>query len=377
MLNVQAYLRTPGHSLETLEAEFGVKSRVDSNLNVVCLNYDQLESPSDHPLVRECRGLILDANTWECYCLPFLRFFNLGERYLQDFDWTRFVAYEKLDGTLISIWHHPEHGWQCSTRGVPDASGPVDGTGLTFRKLVELTLKDMGFPTFLSFANRLDPQLTYAFELTAPENRIVVDYRERRLTLLSARIQSTLVEQYPEQFKFQVPYIVQTVPFRSKEELLDAANALAPSEGEGFVLRDIYLRRLKIKGEAYCLANKCRDRVGASRVNQLELILNEHLDDAFGLLPEHIQKSIEMLELDLKILYLSIAAIWKRTKHIEEQKEFAKEVVRYPFSCILFEMRKRPCHPKDVFEGIACRSPKRALEMIDRTTEIILKGGKK
>ena len=46
------------------------------------LSYDQLESPKGHPIVRECRGLILSASdNWNVVAYPFNRFANQGETY--------------------------------------------------------------------------------------------------------------------------------------------------------------------------------------------------------------------------------------------------------------------------------------------------------
>ena len=65
-LHVQKYLRTPGKTLETLEAEYSIKAKRHGKYpNLVLLKYNQIDSPFSEPLVRECRGLILDeSNDW-------------------------------------------------------------------------------------------------------------------------------------------------------------------------------------------------------------------------------------------------------------------------------------------------------------------------
>ena len=80
MLKVQQYLIDFG--LDTLQDQFKIKVRRHNKYpNLICLNYNQLESsPKDHPVVRECRGLILDEeNNWFVVSYPYKRFFNYGE----------------------------------------------------------------------------------------------------------------------------------------------------------------------------------------------------------------------------------------------------------------------------------------------------------
>lgn len=109
-LNVQKYLRS-GKSLEDLSKEFYIKANRSTHLpSLVLLKYDQLNSPSAHPIVVECRGIILDeANDWRVVCYSFNRFFNLGEGHAAKLDWPNTKILAKLDGcfrydTGIDLW---------------------------------------------------------------------------------------------------------------------------------------------------------------------------------------------------------------------------------------------------------------------------------
>jgi len=372
MLAVQRYLNEPGNTLDTLYFDYAIKVKHDERLGVVCLNYDQIESPENSEIVQDCRGLILELNTWKLKCLPFRRFFNLGQSVGQEFDWRSFKAFPKLDGSLISFWHHDSLGWQIATRGVPDASGPVDATGMTFRDLVIKAMWD-NQQTFGTFTSKMDPGFTYHFELTSPENQVVVAYAERSLTLINIRNVETL-EEVNLDLTQGFPKVSTVGPFASPDELIAAANRLNPSEAEGFVVRDWMGHRLKIKSEAYCLANKCRDRVGASRLNQLELIFSVHLDDAFHLLPKHIQVSIGYLKDDVHFLCEYVAVVWNRINHLESQKEFALQATKFPFSGILFDMRKKGAiRANYILAGLVAKNSRNALDLIDKTSEIIFK----
>jgi len=96
-LQVQTYLRS-GKTLVDLKTELGIESREWEDL--VILNYNQIESPKTHPIVQECRQLILRKNTWDIVFMSFQRFFNYGENLeeTKDFDFANAVALSKIDG---------------------------------------------------------------------------------------------------------------------------------------------------------------------------------------------------------------------------------------------------------------------------------------
>lgn len=114
-----------------------------------------------------------------------------------------------------------------------------------------MTMKDMGtdWDEFCSF---LKPDYCYAFELTTPENQIVVEHPKRMLTLLAARNLKTLEERSIEGW-------IGTTVFPSVKLYsgwnLDAVQAEVqgrdPKQHEGFVLVDQYFHRVKVKSEAY------------------------------------------------------------------------------------------------------------------------------
>ncbi len=106
MLNVQKYLKY-GKTIEDLAAELGIKSQKHDTLPLVILNYDQIESPKTHPIVRECRGLILNSDTYDLVAKSFNRFFNWGEvaDELKLFDFSDFYTSTKEDGSLVTLFY--------------------------------------------------------------------------------------------------------------------------------------------------------------------------------------------------------------------------------------------------------------------------------
>ena len=79
-LEVQKFLRS-NHTLYDLTDELGILVTEHPNPNVplVSLKYSQINSPKHNEIVKECRGLVLEKDTWNVVAKPFKRFFNLGE----------------------------------------------------------------------------------------------------------------------------------------------------------------------------------------------------------------------------------------------------------------------------------------------------------
>jgi hypothetical protein len=76
MLYVQQYL-IDGNSLSSLNENYGIKTTIRDDL--VILNYSQIDSPKKHPIVMECRGLVLEIPSYRIVARSFPRFFNWGE----------------------------------------------------------------------------------------------------------------------------------------------------------------------------------------------------------------------------------------------------------------------------------------------------------
>lgn len=364
-LEVQQYLRS-GKTLKDLEEEFAIKYRIHEFLNVVCLNYDQINSSPALKIVRECRALILDLSTFNILSLPFFRFFNANEYHVaKEFDWNNFVALDKLDGSLIHMWHHRKYGWQIATRSVPDADCPYDDDPAhTFKKLAIETLVDMGIG-WDQLVSHFNPSFCYTFELTAPENQIVVQYNERKLTLTGVRNLETLEEMHPSDWLNEhgsLPLTCAKAYFGwNKEFAALRVSLLNPREAEGYVLLDANWNRAKIKSEAYCFMSNSRDALSKSNKARLELILSEKDDDVLPVLPSFVQNKIKELKEQVSVFQDEVALAYTKIMHIQEQKEFALEAMKYRFSGLLFTLRKSPI---TVSEAIRKTQPKKLLELL-------------
>ena len=186
MLQVQEYLIgqgcAPEHALEHLETEYGVKHcRVG---NLVALNYGMTETITD--IANECRGLILELPSFRVVSFSFKRFFNYGKGHAVDIDWGTAEALEKVDGSLITFYHH-DGGWRMSTRGVPDASGEVPAkTGKSFCEHIEAMLHRDG-RSVDNLCWDLPENYCVVCEYVGPYNRIITQYDTEDLYLLDRK----------------------------------------------------------------------------------------------------------------------------------------------------------------------------------------------
>lgn len=166
MLEVQKFLQD--HNLQDLRSKFGVEHKHHPTLPLVLLDYNQIEceklKAKKNGVVLNCRGLVLENETWKIVSKSFDRFFNLAE-YPEDFDWSGpIVCTAKHDGSLIKIsWY--EDRWIITTRN-SWADGQVNNSGFTWRELV-LQHVDL---------DKLNKDFTYVGELCGPYNRVVRDY---------------------------------------------------------------------------------------------------------------------------------------------------------------------------------------------------------
>jgi RNA ligase len=181
------------------------------------------------------RGLIVDHAARKIVATPFPKFFNLGER-----DGTApdlpFEVTEKLDGSLIIIFHHG-NAWRTATKGAFDSPQAVWARE-------HLGTRDLA---------ALQPGTTYLAEATYPENRIVVHHDTAALRLLAAYNAGGL--ELPMAHIEQIAMATgmpaaRRHSFGSLAELMKITKTLPKSE-EGFVLRFENGLRLKVKGDEY------------------------------------------------------------------------------------------------------------------------------
>jgi RNA ligase len=181
------------------------------------------------------RGLILDASAGRIVATPFPKFFNAGERG-QPIPDLPFQALEKLDGSLIIIFHHGGR-WRAATKGAFDSWQAQ--WAHEFMQAADLTL--------------LQPGTTYLAEGVHPQNRIVVTYAEPALVLLGGYDRTGTEISFGDLQALSTAIgwrTAERVDLGSLAELMAHTKGL-PRSQEGFVVRFENGLRLKLKGDEY------------------------------------------------------------------------------------------------------------------------------
>lgn len=121
-----------------------------------------------------CRGLVAEDGTGEIVALPLPKFFNVGEHetgqpYAPSLPDEPFEVYDKVDGSLAVVFHYAG-AWRVASKG-----SFISVQATWAQRLLD------GKDT-----SGLVPGVTYLAEILYPENRIVVDYGDRRDVVLLA-----------------------------------------------------------------------------------------------------------------------------------------------------------------------------------------------
>ena len=390
MMEVQKYLKE--NSLQKLIEEF--KIDVTDYEDRVVLNYNQIESPRFHPIVDECRALILKKNTWEVMARSFDRFYNFNESVEQkilhknpfiqkissfkdeykEFPFLNCSIEEKLDGSILTLYHDGEK-WCASTRKRAFAEGSTE-LGRTFSEIFfSVANKKPLLMKELSNNHNHWNQCCFFFELTGPENRVVKPYVNADITLIGARYLSdenhrefTREELLTTSILFDVkrPSITEA---NSLQELLNIVENLNCMD-EGFVLVSYDKStkkywRVKLKNSKFVAIANMRANGSISPKRILKLIMsNDHHE--YLKYFEQDKKYFDFVE---EIYYNSIERIrniFEENNGICNQKDFALSIMektKYSFEKgVIFSLRK---NKTTIREEISKIEPKKIAESMN------------
>lgn len=351
MLNVQQFLQTK--SLDDLTAEFGIKvAHHPHGLPLVILNYDQIESqPKTHPIIRECRALVIHADSKDIVAKSFNRFFNWGE--VQDeqhtFDFSDFVVQSKEDGSLVVLYYF-DGEWHANTRG----SFAVDNMQFQNFTWREAFCKGLGISGLSELKGKLDETVCYICEFCSPWNKIVRRYDQPHMYLLTAfkgvqELSPSEVDGLADDL-FKRPTLYN---FCSIEEIQAFLQEQAATDAtfEGVVIRDRHGNRWKIKSSTYLGLHKLRgegDNVWNPK-HLLPFILTGEEDELLTYF-EEVRGTFYELKCQVQKLYIGVLENWVEYHQIELQKDFALAVKDKPLASILFQVRKQHGGIKDIKE---------------------------
>jgi hypothetical protein len=339
MLEIQKFLEN--FSINDLKEKFSIQVKQHPNYsNLLLFNYSQVDSPFKELIVRESRGLILDSSdNWKIINFPYLKFFNYGEGkdFCSNFNFSNYKIYEKLDGTLVSLWYYDDK-WHVSTKGMPDAGGKVNNKiDLIFNELFWHVFDELKYNTGV-----LHKDYNYFFELCTPHNQVIVKHKYNNLVLHGARnrlngqeINPTNIEALTDTFN-----IVKELNFKDLNEVLKVSQHLDGIKDEGFILVDDSFNRLKIKSPNY--VNLAYLKNSTNNIKTLiKIIVNNESSEFLTYFPDIKPEYTRLLDLYTKLL-LRLHFLHFQFNNIESQKEFAVQIKDIKERSILFFLRKNP-----------------------------------
>jgi|LSQX01.2.fsa_nt_gb hypothetical protein len=343
MLQVQEFLRTK--TFDDLTAEYGIKASFHPVLPLVILNYNQIESPKTHPIVRECRALVLRTDTKEVVARSFPRFFNWGEvaDEMSSFDFSNFVVQSKEDGSLILLYWFDGH-WRINTRG-SFAQELMQFQTFTWEDGVR---KALLVESLDEFDAHLDRDCAYVGEFCSPWNKVVRNYESPCVFLLTAFNHKTNVELTTEEADKIAPLVRMKRPeifrFSSIEQIQKFLQDQASADPtfEGVVIRDCHGHRWKVKSPTYLGLHRLRGE-GDNLYNPKHLLPFVLAGEESELLTyfNEAAEAVYKLKSQVQAAYIQLLETWSECKDIENQKDFALAVQgRTPFVSLLFQVRK-------------------------------------
>lgn len=351
-MNVLDYLNS-GKTLDDLKEEFGIKvSQNPLYPDLYCLNYCQINSSKykDHPIVVECRSLVLRDVGDLGFILEsrsFDRFFNYGE--IGTFDESEIqpiTAMEKIDGSLISVWYSTTYNkvmYRTKSMIMPGDDVKINWHNLTWKELIESTIN----------LKEITVYYDYMFEVVSHENRVVTKYADRKAYLLGVRVGHYYTTRFnlallAEKLGVELPKVYD---FNSYSECINEAISL-PDLQEGFVILKDDKPVLKIKSPAYVAAHRLRGESTPSPKRIMDMIfINEHLE-YLAIFPEDEPLFVPYVKAYLD-MHNDFTKMWDNYKDIDDKKEFAMSVKSSPVASILFTMKKSPeSQFNDLFDNL-------------------------
>lgn len=336
MLNLQTFIRE-NENWRELISEKPYCIRVTEKDNLVCFKYSQIDSDFNEPLVRECRGVILEKNTWKVVAMAFEKFFNYGEVYADEIDWESAVVTSKEDGSLIKVFFY-DNEWKVATNGMIDATDAELNSPLykNFMELFDAAAEN----SKLDF-DKLDTNCTYVMELCSSENHIIVPYNEPKLFHLTTRDNRTLEE-------VEVDIGIEKPKEWALSSLEDCISMAATFDftKEGFVCRDKNYNRIKIKGEDYIKAHRLTSNNTINTEKAIELIRMNELDEFLVYCPqykEYINDVHRRLEKFYNKIRYNVDLALIEKINCETRKDFAAIATKSEYPMLWFNVYNTDC----------------------------------
>lgn len=323
MLKIQEFIMQHEDWRELLSAApYNLKISEDDGF--VLFKYNQIDSDFNQDICKEARGLILDMqDNFRVVRYAFKKFFNIDEGHSATIDWDTAVASEKIDGSIMSVWYG-RGKWRLSTNGTIDAfKAEIAGVGpyKTFGDLFESVCPMSTFDHF-------DKNKCITFELVSPYNKVVIDYPETKVYVLSVRNMTNLVEYSIDDLQtwadangFATPQVYRLNDQSDYRKLVEDM----PEGHEGIVVRDGNGERVKIKTLLYFEMHRAKNNGVITLERIVDLIrANDHYE-FLSYFPEYqsvfddVKRQIDHSEVVLEKVRQDVAEWKNNNKDVYEQ----------------------------------------------------------
>ena len=269
--------------------------------NLIMFKYSQQDSDFSNDIVKECRGIILDEDTFEPISVPYFKFFNFSEPNAAEIDWQSATILEKIDGSLVKVVKFSDQEILVSTNGVIDAfkcelnsmiGCPYNNFGELFWEAIRNQMIDCGYSLDENdpvkwLADKLLLNTTYMFELCSPYNRVIVPHKETKLYFHGWRDNISL-----EEMRFNTCILTKIFDcpkiynLKSLDECIAATQAM-PWDEEGYVVVDKNFNRVKIKSPAYLMAHRLSQNNNMSIRRAIDVYMAGECDEILAYFPEY------------------------------------------------------------------------------------------
>ena len=303
----------------------------------------------------QCRGLITEDTTGKVLVRPFKKFFNyeevVGKGVIPSKGDYVYIQ-EKMDGSLGILFNYNGE-WVMATRGSFTSDQAIRGMEILKRK----------YPVF---DRAWMTEYVYLVEIIYPENRIVVDYGEEKITFLSVvlnegfsgwtptdepEVHWTTAQMVLHNNGVDEDDLVKTEQhFNFSDELYKSLKEKNETNKEGFVLRfQPGNFRMKIKFEEYVRLHKIMTNLSTTAVwevlsegGSMESILTDVPDEFYDKIKEYENELVGQFN----ILKREYEWIFNKTRNVYfevyekefNRGEFAGLAKRYKYPSILFAL---------------------------------------
>lgn len=281
----------------------------------------RINAPLNCPVVGASRGTVIDLETLKVVSYSFTRFANVTQQTNNiTFDWKNYRVEEKLDGSLLTLY--PYKGkWYVASSSTPRASGPVNkNSEKTFADLFKEVYKKENLP-------EPDNKFIYVFELCTLENKVLINYQEPQLNLLTVRdaVSFKEIDEYrskPEFKHFRKPklYNIDTQESGCIRKVLGEMNKGSALTQEGLILVDKNDNRLKAKNIKFL---QIHNQLNNGLVDIYELYLNGDLDEFVSYVPAFKKEAEEFYnKLSAYRETVSAGLAFARRLHVSAHERF-------------------------------------------------------